>query len=134
MEATVHDFDWHGTGTNQPATNEHFMDHVRKRNVKDRKPNDLLIQHEGAYARVTRSSKNMKVATRFGQPWDLGEVVSSTMGRLRAALEAAPQGNLCFCKQAPCANTVPAMHMLLASSAQSTWNCMTTRTSQAPYA
>ena len=86
-ELEVCDLEWRGSETNQPIDNDYLRQSVRKRNIRaGRKPNELIIDMDDGYARVSRSSKAMKAHTRHGQQWDVGEVLEATSTQLKHKL------------------------------------------------
>ena len=81
--STLGDCDWRGPATNTPADNDFFRDKIRARSTVNRKPNHVVIEVNGSFARCSRSGSRIRQINRFGQPFEVHEVVSATTNALR---------------------------------------------------
>ena len=78
--------------------------------MEDRKPNELVVQHAGGYARVSRTSGALRKTTRHGMIWVTDDVVEASRPDVRSALDEPPGRLLCLCRNADCSNPEAALH------------------------
>jgi len=80
------DLECRGPGTAEEPDNDFYKDVIRGRNGQ-RAANHLLLSIEGETVRIEKGTQKAKPASRHGQRFGYGEVVSSTSQRLRRMLE-----------------------------------------------
>jgi len=102
--------EWRGPGTDNAVDNVFFKDVVRARSLTTRKPNHIVIERDGAFARIARSGGRTRQVSRFGQLWEVHEVVSASDNHIRRAIEAAPR-LVCLCREMNCLQPEPAIHV-----------------------
>ena len=107
----VRDLDWRGPDTNQTVDNDYYRDSIRARSLVNRRPNHVVIVHEGHYARVARPSSRLKPVSRHGQLFEVGEVISVSHPAIRRTLASAPAKTLCLCRTTPCQCPDACMHV-----------------------
>jgi len=95
----LEDCEWRGPGAEAAVDNDFYRNVIRMRSIATRKPNHLLIQVDGAYARCSRSGARLRQISRFGQLWEATEVVSASSQALRRTIDGQPGKMICLCRE-----------------------------------
>ena len=102
VHTRISDLDWRGPGTVNPVDNEFFRDSIRARSDTTRKPNNVVIQLDGQFARLARSGARLRAVTRHGQVWEISEVLSTSTRGLRDRLDDLDGKRVCLCRNVDC--------------------------------